>query len=245
MSSVNSDSRGYRKHFEPNRHKGLRWNKRSTIRNQFYSYDAMCALRRNQIKKIRRPHLKHILTHRSDALPLRPRPHWCVFKRILMDAFSPIVHTTTLSVFIENAHIWKRCPEWRHWKWSVSKTKPNENASVGTAETENFVSADVIHLFVACADDYCSVFERCVLKLKRISVDGENAAKTIVWMDAFLVKTERFENALVWTGPELQDSWELRTYNIWKHLNLVIWPKLLQVSCSSVVERPTFVRKVI
>ena len=25
-------------------------------------------------------------------------------------------------------------------------------------------------------------------------MDGENAAKTIVWTDAFLVKTERFEN---------------------------------------------------
>ena len=73
-------------------------------------------------------------------------------------------------------------------KRSVSKTEPNENASVWTQAFEN---ADVIHLSVACADDYCSVFERCVFKRrKRISVmEGENAAKTIVWSDTFLVKT--------------------------------------------------------
>ena len=63
-----------------------------------------------------------------------------------------------------------------------------------TAVTQAFENADVIRLFVACADDYCSVFERCIFKRKRVSVDGENAAKTIVWTDAFLVKTERFEN---------------------------------------------------
>ena len=33
--------------------------------------------------------------------------------------------------------------------------------------------------------------------------------------------------------------------NILTFLNLVIWPKLPRVSCSSVVERPTGVRKVI
>ena len=52
-----------------------------------------------------------------------------------------------------------------------------------TAKTEAFENADVIRLFVAYADDCCSVFERCVFKRKRISVavGGENAAKTIVW----------------------------------------------------------------
>ena len=36
-------------------------------------------------------------------------------------------------------------------------------------------------------------------------MDGENVAKAIVWsgaFDAFSVKTERLENALVWTGPK-------------------------------------------
>ena len=33
-------------------------------------------------------------------------------KRIFFYAFSSIVHTKT----IENAYIWKRCPEWRHLK---------------------------------------------------------------------------------------------------------------------------------
>ena len=82
-----------------------------------------------------------------------------------------------------------------------------------TAKTEAFENADVIRLFVACADDYCSVFERCVFKRKRISVDGENAAKTIVWTDTFLVKTEPEpepktepnENASVWTEPQWPD----------------------------------------
>ena len=70
-----------------------------------------------------------------------------------------------------------------------------------TAKTETFENAYVIRLFVACGDDHCSVFVRCIFKRKRTSVDGENAAQTIVWTDAFLVKTEPNENALVWTGP--------------------------------------------
>ena len=57
--------------------------------------------------------------------------------------------------------------------------EPNKNASVWTTKMEAFENADVIHLFVACADDYCSVFEG------HISVDGEKAAKTIVWMRSF------------------------------------------------------------
>ena len=53
-----------------------------------------------------------------------------------------------------------------------------------STKPEAFENADVIRLFFACADDYCSVS----------SVDGENTAKTIVWTDTFLVKTEPFEN---------------------------------------------------
>ena len=43
----------------------------------------------------------------------------------------------------------------------------------------------------------------------RNSVDGENAAKAIVWTDAFFGKTERFENALVWTGLSVQTRKEV------------------------------------
>ena len=33
------------------------------------------------------------------------------------------------------------------------------------------------------------------------------------------------------------------TGDSWEHLNLVVWPKLRRVSCSSVVERPTGVEE--
>ena len=61
--------------------------------------------------------------------------------------------------------------------------EPNENASVGTLKTEAFEDADIIRLFIACAGDYCSIFEQC---------DGENAAKTIVWTDACFGKNGAF-----------------------------------------------------
>ena len=78
----------------------------------------------------------------------------------------------TLSVFIENADIWKRSPEWRHLK-----TDPIVLA--WTAKTEAFENVEVIHIANIAGASICrSVFQR-------FSVDGENAAKTIVWMRSF------------------------------------------------------------
>ena len=137
---------------------------------------------------------------------------WGVLKRIFFDAFSPIVHTTpkTLIVLIENAYIENAVQSGDIWK---RISVDGENGGFWKR-----LRPYVIRLFVACADDYCSVFERGDFKRKRISVDGENAAKTIVWTDTFLVKTERFENGAKRKRISLDgapDNWWSRELQCW------------------------------
>ena len=121
----------------------------------------------------------HYIPDRTNAV-LRPRPHWCVF------AYRP--HYNAKRFHRKRIHL-----------KTLSGVETFENEAKRkcvSVDSENggFRNADVIRLFVTCADDYnCSVFERCVFKRKRSSVDGENAAKTIVWTDEFLVKTERLD----------------------------------------------------
>ena len=137
--------------------------------------------------------------------------------------FSPIVHNTTLSVFIENAYIWKRCPEWIHLKTERFENGAKRNRVSMDGENGGFRKRWRHSSICRMRRNYCSVFERCVFKRKHVSMDGENAAKTIVWTDAFFVKTECFENGaskrkrirLVWTGPKIGGYWDrLQTTNM-------------------------------
>ena len=64
-------------------------------------------------------HLNEIKIGRKLLKALKAPWHWCVFvwKCIHLDAFRPSFHTNTLSIFIEDASIWKRS-----WKWIKTKT---------------------------------------------------------------------------------------------------------------------------
>lgn len=73
---------------------------------------------------------------------------------------SPFKRLTTTVVFLLNACIWKRSPEYRYLK-AINIVLP-------TAKTEAFENADVTNTMCACVNDSSDVF-------KRLSVKGKNS----------------------------------------------------------------------
>ena len=86
---------------------------------------------------------------------------------------STLQRSKTLIIFIENAFIWKRCQEWRPivLVWTPT-TEALENRLTSFTSRESRV-----RLFVAYADDCCSVVER-------FSVDSS----VLVWTEKTLRK---------------------------------------------------------
>ena len=147
----------------------------------------------------------------------RPHPQWCacvfVWKRIHFDTFrlsstlkrpKTSTETETFENGFKSGDVWKNASFWKRsvssadrWKqWRKKRHMPSVPVQIGANIQDGGCRLTHAQSQVPVVSSFSSV----------LVWTGENDTKTLVWMKIFCfvfaaMKTDTFENALVWMGP--------------------------------------------